>query len=56
MNNTENKLILDRESWEKLHKKLRFADPVFITSGIYKCTIKPETEGSLSVSMIVLLR
>ena len=35
MNNTVNKLILDRESYEKLPKKLRFADPVFITSGIY---------------------
>ena len=35
MNNTVNKLILDRGSCEKLHKKLRFADPVFITSGIY---------------------
>ena len=34
MNNTVNKLILDRGSCEKLHKKLRFADPVFITSGI----------------------
>ena len=33
MNNTVNKLILDRESCEKLHKKLRFADPVFITPG-----------------------
>ena len=35
MNNAVNKLILDRESCEKLQKKLRFADPVFITSGIY---------------------
>ena len=34
MNNTVNKLILERGSCEKLHKKLRFADPVFITSGI----------------------
>ena len=34
MNNTVNKLILDRESCEKLHKKLRFADPVIITSDI----------------------
>ena len=30
-----NKLILDRGSCENLHKKFRFADPVFITSGIY---------------------
>ena len=35
VNNTVNKLILDRGGCEKLHKKLRFADPVFITSGIY---------------------
>ena len=35
MNNTVNKVILDRRSCEKLHKKLRFADPVFITSGVY---------------------
>ena len=34
MNNTAHKLILDRGSCEKLHKKLRFADPVFITPGI----------------------
>ena len=34
MNNTVNKVILDRGSCEKLHKKFRFADPVFITSGI----------------------
>ena len=36
MNNTVNMLILDRGSCEKLHKKFRFADPVFITSGIYE--------------------
>ena len=36
VNNTVNKLILDRESCEKLHKKFRFTpDPVFITSGIF---------------------
>ena len=41
VNNTVNKLILDRESCEKLHKKLRFADPVFIISGTVKrCAIK----------------
>ena len=34
LNNTVNKLILDRRCCEKLHKKLTFADPVFITSGI----------------------
>ena len=34
MNNTVNKLILDRGSCEKLHKKFRLADPVFITSGL----------------------
>ena len=39
MNNTVNKLISDRGSCEKLHKKLRFADPVFITSGISISTI-----------------
>ena len=37
MNNTVHKLILDRGSCEKLHKKFRFADPVFIASGIYTC-------------------
>ena len=36
MKNTVNKLILDRGSCKKLHKKLRFADLVFITSGIYE--------------------
>ena len=41
VNNTVNKLILDRESCEKLHKKLRFA--VFITPGIF---IKSFTRGS----------
>ena len=35
VNNIVNKLILDRGSCEKLHKKFRFADPVFITSGIH---------------------
>ena len=35
VNKTVNKLISDRESCKKLHKKLRFADPVFITLGIY---------------------
>ena len=35
MNNTVNKLILNRGSCEKFHKKLRFADPVFITPGIH---------------------
>ena len=35
MNNTVNRLKLDRGSCENLHKKLRFADPVFITPGIY---------------------
>ena len=33
VNNTVNKLILERGGCEKLHKKLRFADPVFVTSG-----------------------
>ena len=37
VNNTVNKLILDRGSCEKLHKKFRFADLVFITSGIFIC-------------------
>ena len=35
VNNTVNKLILDRGSCEKLHKKLKFADLVFITPGIF---------------------
>ena len=34
VNNTVNKLILYRRSCEKLRKKLRLADPVFIASGI----------------------
>ena len=34
MNNTVDKLILDRRSCKKLHKKVRFGSPVFITSGI----------------------
>ena len=34
MNNTVNKLILDRRSCKKLRKKVRFGSPVFITSGI----------------------
>ena len=36
MNNTVNKLMLDRRSCKKLHKKVRFGSPVFITSGINK--------------------
>ena len=35
MNNTVNKLILDRRSCEKVHKMLGLPNPVFITSGIY---------------------
>ena len=35
VNNTVNKLILDRGSCEKSNKKVRFPDPIFITSGIY---------------------
>ena len=35
VNSTENKLILDRRSCKKLHKRVRFGSPVFITSGIY---------------------
>ena len=35
VDNTAKKLILDRGSCGKSHKKLTFADPVFITSGIY---------------------
>ena len=34
-NNTVNKLILDGRSCRKLHKKVRFGSPVFITSGIF---------------------
>ena len=34
MNNTVNKIILDRGSCKTLHKKLRFANPVFIIVGI----------------------
>ena len=33
VNNTVNKLILHMGSCVKLHKKLSFADPVFITPG-----------------------
>ena len=36
VNNTVNKLILDRRSCKKLHKKVRFGSPVFITSGILR--------------------
>ena len=35
VNNTVSKLILDRRNCIKLHKKVRFGSPVFITSGIY---------------------
>ena len=35
VNNTVNKLILDRRSCEKVHKKLGLPNPVFVTSGIY---------------------
>ena len=34
VNNTVNKLILDRRSCKKVHKKVRFGSPVFITSSI----------------------
>ena len=49
MNNTVNKLILDTGSCEKLHKKLRFADPVFITPRIYLNGLK-----ALHVSLFML--
>ena len=34
MNNTVNEQVLDKGNCEKLHKKFRFTDSVFITSGI----------------------
>ena len=38
LKNKVHKLILDRRSCEKLHKKLGLPNPVFITSGIYIST------------------
>ena len=50
VNNAVNKLILDSGSCENLHKKLRFADPVFITPGIRDLLRLQTTRCSVTVS------